>query len=157
MAGSATPGEAADNPVGINITPLIDIIFCLCIFFMCSFHFRQLEGKMESWLPKDRGVNATPVTKVEIEEIRIFLKFNKNATDTADAVRRQIMSKPITDDNNFRTVLRGLVANYNQKDMKDVPVIIDSDPDVPWKDVVNVLSLCRLEKLEKVQFSGPRA
>ncbi|KAF0241790.1 MAG: hypothetical protein FD180_4260 [Planctomycetota bacterium] len=41
-----------DNPVALNVAPMVDIIFCLCIFFMCSFHFKQLEGKFESWLPK---------------------------------------------------------------------------------------------------------
>ena len=44
-----------DNPVALNVAPMVDIIFCLCIFFMCSFHFKQLEGKFESWLPKGHG------------------------------------------------------------------------------------------------------
>ena len=156
MAGAATPGESSDNPVGINITAMVDIIFCLCIFFMCSFHFRQLEGKMESWLPKDRGVNATPVKQVELEEIRIFLHFNPNAADAAEAVRRQIMSQPVTDDANFRQVLRGLAGNYARQGLGEVPVIIDSDPQVPWREVVNCLSLCRQEGLQKLQFAGPR-
>ncbi len=157
MAGASAPGEAADNPVAINITALVDVIFCLCIFFFCSFHFRQLEGKIESWLPKDRGQQNVPVKTVEIEEIRIFLKFNPNAADAADAVSRQILSKPITSDDNFRAVIKGLVGNYSKIGLADIPVIIDSDPQVPWKEVVNVLSLCRLEKLEKLQFAGPRS
>ncbi len=156
MAGASTPGEEAENPVPINVTPLIDVIFCLCIFFFCSFHFRQLEGKMESWLPKDRGVNATPVQQVQLEEIRIFLHFNPQAGDSTEAVKRSVMSTPVTDDNNLRTVLRGLAANYVKTgQLGDVPVIIDADPLVPWKEVVNVLSLCRLENLQKLQFAGP--
>lgn len=47
MAASASD----DNPVGINVTAMVDIIFCLCLFFMCSMHFKQIEGKLESWLP----------------------------------------------------------------------------------------------------------
>jgi biopolymer transport protein ExbD len=156
MAG-ASMGDSGDNPVPLNVTPLIDVIFCLCIFFFCSFHFRQLEGKMESWLPKDRGVQATPVQKVEIEEIRIFLRFNSNAADASEAVSRQIMSQPVTNDDNFRQVLKGLVANYAKQDVNEAPVIIDSDPNVPWKEVVNALSLCRLEGLQKLQFAGPKA
>ena len=156
MAG-ASMGDSGDNPIPLNVTPLIDVIFCLCIFFFCSFHFRQLEGKMESWLPKDRGVNATPVKNVEIEEIRIFLRFNSNAADATEAVTRQIMSQPVTNDDNFRQVLKGLVANYAKQAINEAPVIIDSDPNVPWKEVVNALSLCRLEGLQKLQFAGPRA
>ena len=111
---------------------------------------------MESWLPKDRGVNATPVQQVQLEEIRIFLRFNPQAVDSSEAVRRAVMSTPVTDDNNMRDILRGLVANYAKTGLADVPVIIDAEPLVPWKDVVNVLSLCRLEGLEKLQFAGPR-
>ena len=56
MGAGGNIGEASDNPVEINVTAMVDVIFCLCIFFMCSFHFKQLEGKIDTWLPKDRGV-----------------------------------------------------------------------------------------------------
>ena len=47
MAGVSV-GESEENPVAINVTPLVDIIFCLCVFFMISFKFKQLEGKLGS-------------------------------------------------------------------------------------------------------------
>src|SRR5262245_42381441 len=123
MAGTSTPGESSDNPVPINVTAMVDIIFCLCIFFFCSFHFRQLEGKMQSWLPKDKGVNTTPVQKVMLEEVRIFMKFNPNATDTSNAVIRQVGSQPVGSDDELRNVLRSMMANYQKANMNDVPVI----------------------------------
>jgi len=49
---SVSVGESPDNPVAINVTAMVDVIFCLCVFFMCSLHFRQVEGKFETWLPK---------------------------------------------------------------------------------------------------------
>ncbi len=158
MAGVSTPGESSDNPVPINVTAMVDIIFCLCIFFMCSFHFRQLEGKMESWLPKDKGVNATPVKNVMIEEIRIFLRFNPAAADTSTAVRRAVGSKAVTSDDDLRQTLRSVVADLAKSGIsdKEVPVRLDAEPQVPWKEVVKVLDLCRLEKLEKLEFVGPR-
>ena len=157
MAGTSTPGESSDNPVPINVTAMVDIIFCLCIFFFCSFHFRQLEGKMESWLPKDKGVNTTPPPKVMLEEVRIFMKFNDKASDASHAVTRQVASQPVGDDAELRNVLRGMMANYQKAGINDVPVIIDSEPRVPWKEVVNVLSLCRLEGLTKLEFAAPRS
>ncbi len=157
MAGSSTPGEGADNPVPLNVTALVDIIFCLCIFFMCSFHFRQLEGKVESWLPKDKGVNTTPVVTLMLEEIRVFLRFRPNAADASQAVTRHIGPTPVGDDQNFRDIVRGMVANYAKGGVADVPVIIDAEPLVPWKEVVNVMSLCRLEKLEKIEFAAGRS
>jgi biopolymer transport protein ExbD len=157
MAGVSTPGESSDNPVPINVTAMVDIIFCLCIFFMCSFHFRQLEGKMESWLPKDKGVNTTPVKNVMLEEVRIFLKFNKNASSAEAAVSRQVGSQKVNNDEELRTTLRAMVGNFAKSGLSEVPVIVDSDPLVPWREVVNVLSLCRLEKLERLEFAAPHA
>ena len=156
MAGVSTPGESSENPVPINVTAMVDIIFCLCIFFMCSFHFRQLEGKMESWLPKDRGVNAQPVQKVELEEIRIFLKFIANAPDASQAVKRQVGPRVINNDDELRATVKSLAADFAKSGLAEVPVIIDSEPQVPWKEVVNVMRICREEKLSKLQFAGPR-
>ena len=45
MAAAQDPSE---NPVAVNVVPLVDIIFCLCVFFMCSFKFKQIEGKFTS-------------------------------------------------------------------------------------------------------------
>ncbi len=158
MAGVSTPGEASDNPVHINIVPMVDVIFCLCVFFFCSFHFRQLEGKMESWLPKDKGVNPTPVQNIRLEEIRVFLRYNENATDASQAVIRAVGPNRITDDNHMRQILRTLKSDYaTSAGVSDVPVIIEADPKVPWRDVVNVMSLARLEGLEKLEFAGAKS
>src|SRR6185436_16066134 len=86
MAGAASE----DNPVGINVTALVDIIFCLCLFFMCSLHFKQLEGKIETWLPKDRGVMSAKVEKVILEEIRVFMRWDAQVNQ----VKRKIGNRP---------------------------------------------------------------
>src|SRR2546426_4995004 len=86
MAGGASIGEEADNPVAINATAMVDVIFCLCIFFMCSFHFKQLEGKLDSWLPKDVGPHAVPIVH-PLEEIRVLLQRDGNGTVVAFGAR----------------------------------------------------------------------
>src|SRR5262245_63594062 len=78
MGGTQNIGEASDNPVEINVTAMVDVIFCLCIFFMCSFHFKQLEGKIDAWLPKGHGnqINNAPPPPVILEEIRVFMRWD---------------------------------------------------------------------------------
>ena len=39
MAGG---GNQDENPVAINVVAMVDIIFCLCLFFMCSLKFKPL-------------------------------------------------------------------------------------------------------------------
>src|SRR5438270_11151264 len=72
MAGSAM-GDG-DDAVSLNVTPLIDIILCLCIFFICSFHFKEIQGKLDSWLPKDKGNQSGGAVTATMDEIRIFVR-----------------------------------------------------------------------------------
>src|SRR4029453_10493939 len=95
MAGTQNVGESSDNPVAINVTAMVDVIFCLCLFFMCSFHFKQLEGKIETWLPKDTGVNPGLTEKIILEEIRIVLQRDPGSGST---VRRVGNRAPAADD-----------------------------------------------------------
>ncbi len=41
-----------------NMTPMIDIVFNLLIFFLCAGNFNQPEGLLPSRLPKSHGVAA---------------------------------------------------------------------------------------------------
>ena len=42
-----------------NMTPMIDVVFQLLIFFLVNMKFKTLDMKIEAFLPKDRGLAAT--------------------------------------------------------------------------------------------------
>jgi len=48
--------DEATHEVKAEMTPMIDVTFLLLIFFLCSIKFKVLEGKLQTYLPKDRGV-----------------------------------------------------------------------------------------------------
>jgi len=53
----------------MDMTPMIDVVFQLIIFFMCNIKYKTLEGRLDAYLPKDVGVNqsaAVPIEKIEI-------------------------------------------------------------------------------------------
>ena len=54
MAGVSV-GESEENPVAINVTLLVDIIFCLCVFFMISFKFKQLVEEVRLVAAQGQG------------------------------------------------------------------------------------------------------
>ncbi len=150
MAGSSSIGEASDNPVGINVVPMVDVIFCLCLFFMCSLKFKQLEGKIETWLPKDRGVEQTPPDKVVLEEIRVFMRWQDGRTVTKVGNRA-----PAGSDLELMQTINQMSNDYKKLGKTDYPVLIDALHDVPWKDVIHVLDLCKKDKLERIEFAAP--
>jgi biopolymer transport protein ExbD len=148
MAG----GPAEDNPVGINITAMVDIIFCLCLFFLCSMHFKQLECKIETWLPKDRGVNTTPPEKVVLEEIRVFMRWDGASGQTTRKVGNR---GAVTTDEELMKIVNQMAMDYQKAGKAEFPVLIDSTEDVPWADVIHVMDLCKKDNIQRIEFAAP--
>jgi len=152
MGGTQNIGEESDNPVEINVTAMVDVIFCLCIFFMCSFHFKQLEGKMEAWMPDTRGnqIGPRPPDPV-LEEIRIFMRWDS----ARNATTRKVGPTDVPTDTELMDAVRARKADYDRLQKPIVPIKIDATEDVPWSDVVHVLDLCKIEKLTSIEFVEP--
>lgn len=153
MAGSSSIGGEEDNPVMINATAMVDVIFCLCLFYMCSFHFKQLEGKIETWLPRGGG-SAALAEKIALEEIRIVLEWDARGEVTA---RRVGNRPPAASDAELMRTVRDMASDYEKLHKKDFPVLIQAGRDVPWKEVVRVMDLCKRDKLERIEFAAPPA
>ncbi len=153
MAGQTNIGEGGDeNPVAINVVPMVDVIFCLCIFFMCSFKFKQLEGKIETWMPKDRGQGASAPEKVVLEEIRVMMRWDANTNST---IRKVGNRGAVATDADLMAIILQMTADYKKAGKTDFPVLLDAVDDVPWKDVIHVMDLCKQENIERIEFTSP--
>ena len=152
MGGSQNIGEASDNPVEINVTAMVDVIFCLCIFFMCSFHFKQLEGKIDAWLPMDKGnqQGGTP-PPVILEEIRVFMRWDA----TKGATIRKVVRNEVSSDQELIDAVLAMKRDYEKAGKTIFPVILDATPDVPWQEVVHVVDLCKHQKMPNIEFAEP--
>jgi biopolymer transport protein ExbD len=153
MGGSQNIGEESDNPVEINVTAMVDVIFCLCIFFMCSFHFKQLEGKIDAWMPKDGpGNQIGEVKKLFLEEVRVFMRWD---AATGKTTRKIGNRAPVESDRELTDTIDLIKKDYEKAGTKEVPVVVDATADVPWQDVVHVVDLCKHEKLSPITFTEP--
>jgi biopolymer transport protein ExbD len=152
MRKIALPEGESSNPVQINIIPVANVIFCLLIFFMCSFHFKRLEGKIESWLPKDEGIGPG-IGRVNplVEKIRVHLKW--------DPIRKQTIrifgGKEYKSDELLVTEIKRnyLIARELTGSREEVPVVIEGDPSIPWQDVITIMDLCKREKMHKIELA----
>ena len=147
MAGVSV-GESEENPVAINVTPLVDIIFCLCVFFMISFKFKQLEGKFDSWLPKGKGSEGMPLNAV-IQEVRVALLWD----DEAQATVRKFGTRIVPDDEELKGLLVDAFQGFVRLNQPDVPLTIDGDLRVPWEDVIDVINVSKQAGIAKVEFA----
>ena len=146
MAGGG--GEQGENPVAINVVPMVDVIFCLCVFFMCSFKFKQLEGKFDSWLPKGKGTGG-PSDSMIIEEIRVALYWDPSTQRTI----RKMRHNTIIDDNQLESLITEAYADFKRMNKPDTPVIVDSEAAVPWDEVVKILNISKRQQITKFEFA----
>lgn len=148
-------------------TSLIDIVFLLLIFFMCASRFKQVEMKLDAFLPQDEGQNPVPVQQLKKpEELSIFIKddhamrgssdFNLKATRKAQYYLASRDASPVTDPMQLLPKLQALASNPEQ----EVLIALyneasDKDQLVPFFNVVKVLDLCKTAGITKVKFQAP--
>jgi biopolymer transport protein ExbD len=147
MAGSTNVGgDSNDNPVPLNVTAMVDIIFCLCIFFMCSFKVKAVEGKMDSWLPKNSGMLTNQQNPDALEPLRIVLIHTPNGK-----TQRFLERRLVENTDQLATLVRESRTDRQSTGAK-CNVAIDAGTIVPWEDVVDVVNVCRSEKVDEIQF-----
>src|ERR1051326_4727570 len=73
-----------EETLGMNMTPMIDIVFQLILFFLFNLRFKSLDFRIESQLPKDRGIQATNQIVAEIPSIKVLL-FREQEDDETKA------------------------------------------------------------------------
>jgi biopolymer transport protein ExbD len=147
---SVNVGSEGDSPVAINVTPLVDIIFCLCVFFMISFRFKQIEGRFDAWLPRTTGVGPGPVNTSDLlSEVRVALFWDETAQRTV----RKLGSRRVDSDDELGQLLQEAHDAYVRLNQPDAPATIDAEARVPWNDVVKVLNLCKKSRIDRIEFA----
>ena len=71
----------------MNMTPMIDIVFQLIIFFLLSLKFKTVDQRIQSELPKDRGIQATSSFVDDLPTLKVKL-FRRNMDNKAEAFTR---------------------------------------------------------------------
>ena len=77
--------DFAKEEAKLDMTPMIDVVFQLIIFFMCNIKYKTLEGKLSAYLPKDVGVNTSQAEFKEKVEIMIRVVEPGAKVDPRDA------------------------------------------------------------------------
>ena len=136
----------------VKMTPLIDVIFLLLIFFVCtaSFNVRAREEVLPTRLslpgavPSDLQLDPE---QLDLEEIVVEILW-RNVGGTWRA-QWQINQRDYTGLAEVRAVLAAVKQVKN-----DLPVILDVEPDVPMDDVIDAYDLCREVGLARIQFAA---
>jgi biopolymer transport protein ExbD len=141
----------------LQMAPMIDVVFQLIIFFMCSIHFKSLEGKLYSYLPKDKGMSSTMVSDPILEEVRIRLIYAENKLPLLTRIK--VGEKEFPDWDSLERHIRSIASSLVTPKGDVIPVKIDPDEKIPSQAVVSVLNICKKAGVQKTEFaaktSGP--
>lgn len=123
--------KATDSSPAIELTPVIDIVFLLLIFFLVATTFQQSEREMQIALPE--AESGGPIS-VSLRELVV----NIQADGTVIVGGRAVS----TDD--LRTIVGDAVeANPEQK------VTVRADKSVTYDRVVGVLDVCKAAGIQE--------
>ncbi len=147
-----------DEECKLEMTPMIDVVFLLLIFFMVTMNFRVKEGKLEQRLPKNIGQNAggKPIDR-EMVRVRIQLIKSEPAKLKQMVVKRksfdQVFGKDhILKDTKFH--IKFVVGNQKVLEMIQETVITDKQPETTFKFFVGPKKLKTTERLYQKLLSA---
>jgi biopolymer transport protein ExbD len=121
---------------GFQMAPMVDIMFLLLIFFMTAFIFAQWENKLGIQVPTaDSGKRASRLPGEVIINLDKDGKIYINSIEMGAEKLQSLLS---------------LAMDTSQQ----VPVIIRGDADVPFKEFVRVLDICRKADVVNVSIAS---
>jgi len=154
--------QEAEQKSEKSFTSLIDIVFLLLIFFMCATQFKQVEMRLDAFLP-----NGGPGRLKGEEELSIFVKddliarespvHHVRATRQATFYPMSRDARPITDLNELHSILAQIHEAQPGTRILITPFNEDRDRDqlVPFFNIVAVLDTCKRVGFENVAFQAP--
>ena len=158
--------DADGNKVETNMTPMIDVVFLLLIFFMLATKFKLPEGTLRTYLPKNRGEsNSRPMMS---ETCRVTLMMQGGQV-IAYADQAQVPTSDLLDsDFEAHSGVPGPDLNFIEDHItrrkntyvplgenSTLPVVIDFAENVPYKYVIDVLNIVYKLELDNIAFAQP--
>ena len=127
---------------GFQIAPMIDMVFILLIYYVCTTAMGQLERQMDLELPTaEKGVVARQRTPY-------FINITKEGT--------VLISNRVMSDDELRAWLKELHDSYGAA---PPPVVIRADKETAFQHFVKVLDACAAADVRNVAYAnieGPR-
>ncbi len=132
--------------LGVTMTPMIDVVFLLLIFFVCTANFQMPETILPTHLLA-AGTTAVALPpelqKVDLERVVV---------EVARAEGRTVLSINDQDCPSIQKLgeLLGALAAID----RSLPIVLDIGGQVPLGTAIDIYDLSRLAGFKKIQFAA---
>lgn len=124
-----------DETPTLNLTPMIDIVFLLIIFFMVGTKFTELERKIGLEVPAVNDVGALTAAP-ERKVVNIYRD------------GRIILDREELSIEQLQATLSAARGEY-----EDLGVLVRGDAEIPFQNVASVLNACRTAGINEMGIS----
>lgn len=135
----------------VKMTPMIDVVFLLLVFFVCTASFRPLEQLLPTNLSLPGGVASEIVLdpwEQELEEV--VIKLTRQGDTLVWTINNNHQCQQIEQ---VAAVLKALSA-VTAGPGPQVPVVLDVAGVIPMESVIDLYDLCRALGYDRIQFAA---
>jgi biopolymer transport protein ExbD len=150
--------------IPIDMTPMIDCVFQLIIFFMLTLKIRADEGDFNINMPLGQAAGAPSQV---IADIKVRLEANPDGSLRAVAFGRRVLGNDERAFDLLNHEIRNIIGKPGSAFTKEVEVEIDADYELHYQYVMTAISKCTgtvdpkskqvVRYIEKVKFAPPRS
>jgi len=144
--------------VGPNMTPMVDVVMCILIFFMLGSSLTP-----ELFLQSDTAIDKTGLGNEETDQklpsVRVNIFLRRQGDDTLVSAFDSKLLKMDNIDDRDQSENRQIAAFFEQKKKTlsdDVQIIIVPEKRVPYQDVITIYDYCTKAQFKQVAFAPAR-
>ena len=154
--------EAAKEKIELQMTPMIDIVFQLLIFFVMTFKVVQMEGDFNIKMP-----TSAPSSNSNPDDLLPPMKLRLTAGEGGNLSGIRLNDRQFSDFNSLHAHIMDLVGEDAGPDagMEGGEVELDCDFDLRYENVVAAITAVTghrlddgtiIKLIEKIKFSPPK-
>lgn len=137
---------AANESLELNLTSMIDVIFLLLIFFVCTADFKKPEKTLPTNLNLPGAVANERIPQQERDlgkiVVRVLVMPSRNVMYSVDGKRVASIAE-----------VEALLDSLSEID-SNTPVVVAPERDVPLERVLDVYDCARRVGLGKIKFAA---
>jgi biopolymer transport protein ExbD len=152
--------KGVEEKIELQMTPMIDIVFQLLVFFIMTFKIVAMEGDFNIKMPLTAPKEGTPE---DIEDVPMRLMLRADAKGELSSIK--IDQKSFEDMDALHNYIRGELGDDPDARQSQTEVELDCDYQLDYKYVIAAITAITgrvdesgqvVKLVEKIKFSPPR-
>lgn len=143
---------SGESKVSLEMTPMIDVVFQLLIFFMFTFKIVSIEGEFAITMPAAEQGSAAPTSEniTALPDIQVRLA----AAPNGELASIQVGDSQVKSLDELATTLKAIVGEDPQV-ASDVEMQIVAPDNLKYGYVVGTINAAARVRIQKIKFNPP--